>query len=331
MKMTDVRLANLKLILEKICGVKPGDNLLVVADDYVRPISLASDFVDLANAMGADAVLGVFKRRTFIAEEPPRTIAAAMKVADVVLEVTETSEIGHSTARKNATEAGLRRIILMRPEYGEDLLQKPITIKDLDMVTKLTAKLVEIETKGKRVRVTTPHGTDITFSIEGRAAVPLSPVSDSPLAVAPCYGESAIAPIEGTTEGVVVVDSFVQGWGYVLRKPIRFEVRKGRVQLETVTSEIPEQAERFKKLVTMDKMANNCAAEFGMGTSHAIPGDPIGYVLDKGRVGHVHIACGRNYDLGGTSDSVIHQDSDMTQATVKIDDVVIMEKGVLKI
>jgi hypothetical protein len=69
MKMTDVRLANLKLILEKICEVKPGDNLLVVADDYVRPISLASDFVDLANAMGADAVLGVFKRRTFIAEE----------------------------------------------------------------------------------------------------------------------------------------------------------------------------------------------------------------------------------------------------------------------
>jgi leucyl aminopeptidase (aminopeptidase T) len=53
--------------------------------------------------------------------------------------------------------------------------------------------------------------------------------------------------------------------------------------------------------------------------------------VDKGRIGHVHIACGRNYDLGGTSESVIHQDSDMTQATVKIDDVVIMEKGVLKI
>ena len=129
--MTDVRMENLKLILEKICRIKPGDNLLVVADDYVRAISLASDFVDLANAMGADAVLGVFKRRTFIAEEPPPTIAAAMKVADVVLEVTETSEIGHSTARKNATEAGLRRCVLMRPEYGEDLLQKPITVEDL--------------------------------------------------------------------------------------------------------------------------------------------------------------------------------------------------------
>src|SRR4030042_6351649 len=138
MRMTDVRMENLKLILERICKIKAGDNLLVVADDYVRAMSLASDFADLANAMGADAVFAVFKRRTYIAEEPPPTIAAAMKVADVVLEVTETSEIGHSTARKSATEAGLRRIVLMRPEYGEDLLQKPITVKDLDRVTELT-------------------------------------------------------------------------------------------------------------------------------------------------------------------------------------------------
>lgn len=331
MRMTDVRMENLKLILEKMCWVKPGTHLLVVADDYIRPMSLAYDFMDLANSMGADAVMAVFKRRTYIAEEPPPTIASAMKVADVVLEVTETSEIGHSTARKEATEAGLRRCILMRPEYGEDLLQEPITLEGLNIIKERTAKLAEIETKGKKVRVTTPHGTDLTFSIEGRAAISLSPLSDSPLVVAPTFGESAIAPVEGTTEGIVVIDSFVQGWRYLLRKPIRFEVKKGAAQVETVSSDIPEQAERFKKLISMDKMANNCVAELGIGTSHMTPGDPIGYVIDKGRLGHVHIACGRNYDLGGKSDSVIHQDSDMTQATIRIDDVTIMENGELKI
>jgi 2,5-dihydroxypyridine 5,6-dioxygenase len=331
MRMTDVRMENLKLILEKMCWVKPGSRLLVVADDYVRPMSLAYDFMDLANSMGADAVMAVFKRRTYIAEEPPPTIAAAMKVAEVVLEVTETSEIGHSTARKEATEAGLRRCILMRPEYGEDLLQEPITLEGLNIIKERTAKLAEIETKGKKVRVTTPHGTDLTFSIEGRVAISLSPLSDSPLVVAPTFGESAIAPVEGTTEGIVVIDSFVQGWRYLLRKPIRFEVKKGKAQVETVSSDIPEQAERFKKLICMDKMADNCVAELGIGTSHMIPGDPIGYVIDKGRLGHVHIACGRNYDLGGKSDSVIHQDSDMTQATIRIDDVTIMENGGLKI
>jgi leucyl aminopeptidase (aminopeptidase T) len=331
MRMTNVRMENLRLILEKICWVKPGTHLLVVADDYVRATSLAYDFVDLANSMGADAVMAVFKRRTYIAEEPPPTVAAAMKVADVVLEVTETSEIGHSTARKEATEAGLRRCILMRPEYGEDLLQEPISLEGLQILKERTAKLAEIETKGKKVSVTTPHGTNLMFSIEGRAAIPLSPLSDSPLLVAPYYAESAIAVVEGTTEGIVVVDSFVQGWKYMLHKPIRFEVKRGRAQVETVSSNHPAEAERFKKLISMDKMADNCAAELGIGTSHMISGPLTGSVIDKGRLGHIHIACGRNYDLGGKSDSVIHQDSDMTQATIKIDDVTIMENGKLKI
>ncbi len=331
MRMTGVRMGNLRLILEKVCSVKAGSNLLIVADDYARPVSLAYDFLDMANSMGADAVMAVFKRRTYIAEEPPPTIAAAMKVADAVLEVTETSEIGHSTARKKATEAGLRKCVLVSPIDGEDHLQKPITLEDLTILKERTEKLVEIETKGRRVRLTTSHGTDLTFSIEGRAAIPLTPLSDSPLAVAPFYGESAIAVVEGTTEGVVVVDSFVQGWKYMLRRPIRFEVKRGKARVETVSSEIPEEAERFKKLISMDKMADNCAAELGIGTSHIIPGDLVGYVTDKGRLGHVHIACGRNYDLGGKSESLIHQDSDMTQATVSIDDVIIMENGVLKI
>jgi 2,5-dihydroxypyridine 5,6-dioxygenase len=331
MKMTDIRMENLRLILEKICWVKSGTNLLVVADDYVRSMSLAHDFTDLANTMGADAVMTVFKSRTYIPAEPPPTVAAAMKAADIVLEVTESSEIGHSTARKEATEAGLRKCVLMTPDAGEDLLQKPISLEDLKIIKDRTNKLAEIETKGGKVRVTTSHGTDLTFSIEGRAAIPISPLGDGPLAVAPYYAESAISIVEGTTEGIIVCDSFVQGWKYMLQKPIRFEVKGGRALVETVTSDIPEQAERFKKLITMDEMANNCGAELGIGTSHIIPGNLTGYIVDKGRLGHVHIACGRNYDLGGQSDSIIHQDVDMTQATITLDDVVIMENGVLKV
>jgi 2,5-dihydroxypyridine 5,6-dioxygenase len=285
----------------------------------------------VANAMGADAVLAVFKSRTYIAEEPPGTVAAAMKAADAVLEVTETSEIGHSTARKEATEAGLPRCVLLSPIDGEDRLQIPITLEDFEAIKERTDRVAEIETRGKQVRLTTAYGTDLTFSIEDRSAIPLTPLSTAPLAVAPFYGESAIAPVEGTTEGVVVIDSFVQGWKSMLLKPIRFEVKKGRALVNSVSSGIPELAERFKKLITMDETADTCAAELGIGTSHIVPGDPVGYVVDKGRIGHVHIACGRNYDLGGTSKSVIHQDGDMTGATITVDGVTLMENGVLKV
>jgi leucyl aminopeptidase (aminopeptidase T) len=331
MKTTAARMSNMRLILQKICRVKPGSRLLVVADDYARAVSLGYDFMDVANTMGADAVLTVFKSRTFIAEEAPATVAAAMKAADAVLEVTETSEIGHSTARKEATDAGLARCVLISPIDGEDRLQIPISLKDFEIIKGLTDRIGDIETKGKQVRLTTAHGTDVTFSIEGRSAIPLTPLSDAPLAVAPFYGESAIAVKEGTTEGVVVFDSFIQGWKCMLPKPIRFEVKGGKALVDSVFSEIPEQAERFKKLITKDDMANNCVAELGIGTSHIVPGDCVGYVVDKGRIGHVHLACGRNYDLGGTSKSVIHQDGDMTQATIAIDGLTIMENGVLKV
>jgi leucyl aminopeptidase (aminopeptidase T) len=330
MRLTDIRMENLKLILDKMCRVKPGTNLFIFADDYARSVTLAQDLMDLANSMGAEAAMAVFKRRSHPAEEPPRSVASAMKAADVILGVTEGPEIGHSTARKEAGEAGIRCVFVDAID-GEDHLQTPISFEDLDLIRKRSAKICEIESKGKRVRLTTPHGTDLTFSIEGRGAISLSPLSDSPIVVAPFYAEAAIAPVEETTEGVLVFDSFIVGWESMLRKPIRFEVKKGRAQVETVSSDIPADAERFKETLLMDKMACTCAAEFGIGTSHIMPGDPVGHITDKARLGHVHIAVGRNYDLGGTSDSIIHRDGDMTQATITIDDVTIMENGQLKI
>ena len=332
MRMTDVRLENLKLILENMCRVKPDKEVLVFCDDYARAMTLGYDLMELANAMGASATMSVFKKRAHLAAEPPPTVAVAMKTADIIIGVTEGPEIAHSTARKEATEAGIERCIFVDPIDGEDHLQIPINLEDLNVISERSNKLIEILGKGKNVRLTTAHGTDLTFSIEGRSAVSLSPMNDdSPIVVAPFFAETAIAPIEGTTEGVVVTDSFIQGWESMLRRPVRFEVKQGKALVETVSSEIAEDAERLKKTLCMDKQADNFAAELGIGTSHIVPGSPIGHVTDKARLGHIHLACGRNYDLGGKCDSIIHNDVDMTQPTLIIDDVTIMENGELKI
>ena len=78
MRTSDVRMENLKLILKEMCWVKPGSNLLVLADDYARPISLAREFMDLANAMGADAVL---VSTAIATAADPVEMAAAFKLA----------------------------------------------------------------------------------------------------------------------------------------------------------------------------------------------------------------------------------------------------------
>ncbi len=320
---------NLKLILEKLVGIKPGQSLLIVTDPLARAKSMAYNVAELANSMGVEVVLALMEPRTHSGQEPPPSISAAMKTADVIFNISETGGIGHTTARKEAGEAG-KKFFLMGMENSEYYLRDPISLKDLEVVKERTEKLAEIMAKASVARATTPYGTDITMSLKGRDALPITPLGRG--TGVPNYGEAAISPVEGTTEGVVVADASVRGWGYVLRKPIRFEVKKGKVQVETVQSDIAEEAERFKGIVLMDQNASNCAAELGLGTSHLVSKVLRGTrYSDYAMLGTFHIACGRNNDIGGATLSTVHQDVLMTGGTVKLDDVVVLENGELKI
>ncbi|MFC1989412.1 aminopeptidase [Chloroflexota bacterium] len=327
--MTDSIRENLRLILDKMIKIKPGQSLLIVAEPLARAKSMAYTFTEMASSMGVDTVIALMEPRTHTGHEPPPSIAAAMKAADITINITETASIGHTTARKEAREAG-KKFFIFGIEESELYFKDPVSFKELEVVKERTEKLAEMMAKASVARATTPYGTDVTMSLEGRDALPLSPLSGG--AGIPLYGEAAISPVEGTTEGVIVADASVRGWGYVLRKPIRFEVKKGKIQVETVQSDIAEQADRLKKIVLMDKKACNCAAELGIGTCH------IGSKLLRGTrysdyalTGTFHIACGRNNDIGGATLSTVHQDVLMTDGTVKLDDTVVLENGELKI
>ncbi len=124
---------NLRLILEKIIRIKPGQNLIVIADTYARSTSIARTVTDLANSMGIQTVMAMMDPRTYLGQEPPPSIGAAMKVVDVILDVGEKSIIGHTTARKEATQAGAR-YFLLHPEVSEDYLRRPISLDDLETI-----------------------------------------------------------------------------------------------------------------------------------------------------------------------------------------------------
>ncbi len=322
---------NLKLMLGKVIRIKPGQSLLVVTDTYARSKSIAQTVTDLANSMGIQTVMAMMEPRIYSGQEPPPSVSAAMKVVDVVFEVGEKSNIAHTNARKEATAAGAKYFVL-HTDVSEDYLRNPISFENLNIIKRTTEKLAEMVTRAKIARVTTHYGTDITMSLKGRQAVPIHPLTEAGIAAIPDYAEVAISPVEGTTEGVVAVDASVRGWGYILREPIRFKVKKGRAQVETVSSDITEDAERFKKLLLFDENASNCAAELGLGTSHTVPKTLRGdFVYDFALAGNVHIAVGRNNDIGGETFSKIHYDVLMTRATVKLDDLCVIENGELKI
>jgi 2,5-dihydroxypyridine 5,6-dioxygenase len=322
---------NVKIMLEKVVKIKPGQNLLVITDTYAKSKAIAHAVTEVANSIGVQTVLTMMEPLTHIGQEPPPSVSAAMKAADVIIEFGENSTSGHSTAKKEATEAGVKYYNL-HTDVSEDYLRTPITLEDLNRIKKQTESLAEIMTRASIARVTTHYGTDITMTLEGRRAIPIHPLAEGGVRSLQDYAEAAISPVEGTTEGVVVADASIRGWGYVLRAPIRFEVTRGRVQAETVSSDSKEETERFKKIVLFDPNASNCAAELGLGTSHTVPRILRGDAMrDYAMAGNIHIAVGRNNDIGGVTWSEIHTDVLMTRATVSLDGVHVIEDGTLLI
>jgi leucyl aminopeptidase (aminopeptidase T) len=320
-------LESARMTLEKVIKIRPGQNLLVITDTYARSKAMAQAFTEVANSIGVHAVLIMMEPLKNIGQEPPPSVGAAMKSTDVIIEFGESSTSGHSTARKEATAAGVK-YYMMHSDISEDYFRTPIAFEDLDRIRAQTEHFCEIMTRARSAKVTTPYGTDITMSLEGRQGIPIHPLTNSGVASLQDHAEAAIAPVEGTTEGLVVVDASVRAWGYLLRTPIRFQVKKGRVQIETVTSDVKEEAERFKGIILSDQNANNCAAELGLGTSHTAPRILRGDVMrDYGIAGNVHIAVGRNNDIGGETGSIIHNDVLMTRATVTLDDVCVIGNG----
>ena len=83
---------------------------------------------------------------------------------------------------------------------------------DYNAIAKRSIKLKKILEKGKHVRVTAPAGTDISFDIGGRTAIASKGLfhKKGESGNLPT-GETFNAPVEGTADGLFVVDGSFAG------------------------------------------------------------------------------------------------------------------------
>lgn len=315
-----------KLLAEHVMAVKPGEEVVVVADAYARPMLLGQAFYDAVSSLGARPTLGIMPAPEYNGQEPPRAIAAAMEAADVVLLIHEAHPLAHTNARKRAAELG-KRVYIAKTDMGEDYYARDITADDLTAIRERTEAVAKRFEDGKVARLTTPLGTDLTVDIAGRPGVALHPFT-TVLGGIPDYAEATIAPNEGKSYGKVVIDSHMIGWGFLLREPLRVRVEAGRcVEVEGDS----ENAEQLRRIVFGAENSDNCPAEFAIGTSHTIPESVNSERYLAGRCGLAHIAFGRNNDIGGATWSKTHIDGVMRNATITVDGETILQDGKLLI
>ncbi len=284
--------------LKDSLGFRKGESVLILTDEGKREIG--ERFYSGARKICDEAGLIVIKPRRYNREEPPPFVAEAMKKADIVIMATSTS-FTHTTARIEASKAGAR--IASMPGITEGLIGMdfPVNYHEVDRFSrKMLGKFARVE----KVGVTTELGTDISFSISGRS---FRGSHEGLFLKKGVYGnlpagEVYVAPVEGTANGIIVVDASMAGIGR-LKEPIEIEVKGGSAISILGGKQAVELGEMISSL---GKTARNIA-EFGVGTNPhlKITGEVLG---DEKVLGTCHFALGDNLGFGGKTRAMCHLD-----------------------
>jgi leucyl aminopeptidase (aminopeptidase T) len=300
-------------------GVGAGEEVLVVCNPVTEEVGALMRIE--AQGDGADATLAVISERETHAAEPPRPVAAAMAAADVVLAPTIQS-LSHTAARKAASEAGVR--IATLPGVTEEMLARLMN-GDLDEMRRRGWAIVNVMNGGSQVRITDANGSDLRFSIEGREGIVDAGELSAKGAFGnlPC-GEGFIAPVEGTAEGMLVVDGSIAAIGLV-ESPVQLTVEGGHLVGAT-----GNEGAQLMELLTPHGPDGTNVAELGIGTNEeAIL---TGNILEDEKIfGTAHVAFGASAGIGGTVQVPVHLDVVVKEPTVEIDGEAILGGGELLI
>jgi leucyl aminopeptidase (aminopeptidase T) len=295
--------------------VKKGEKAIIVTDILKEDIGEALHWA--AKETGAEAILVKMLPRSRHGEEPPAPVAAIMKTADVVIAPTAYS-ISHTQARKEANLAGAR--IATMPMITDEMMSRGGMTADFRLVKKQADRLVKEIGDATIVHVTTPDGTDIRFSVEGRKWVADTGLlhNKGDFGNLP-GGELFVPPVEGTGDGVIVVTGSLAGIG-ILKKPVKIIVKNG---LGREISGGP-QAKAFARMLDaagakLDRPDNVYnLAEFGIGLNPKakLIGNPL---EDEKVIGTIHLALGDNSTFGGNTQAGVHVDGIILRPTVEVD------------
>ncbi|MEA1997609.1 MAG: aminopeptidase [Gemmatimonadota bacterium] len=298
-------------------AVRRGESVLVICDEPLRRIGLT--LWEAAKNFGAEAMLLEIIPRSSNGEEPPPPVAAMMKEADVLLCPT-TCSLTHTDARRAASEAGVRAATM--PGITEECMVRCLSA-DYESIAALSRRAAKVLSAGSIVRVTSPAGTDIEFSIAGRPGLADTGLvhSSGDMSNLPA-GEAYLAPVEGTANGVMVFEAAVAGLGKLGEEKIRIEVRDGYAVSITGGS----QAGKLDRLIEPHGREGYNIAELGIGTNDKAV--ISGRILEDEKVlGTVHIALGDNKSMGGSIGVSSHLDGLILKPSVRVDGVALMADG----
>ncbi len=253
--------------------------------------------------------------------ETPRIALQSSGDADIIVLLTNESLETNPLILK-ARRDGAR--IINMTGVSEEVYKRAVAVdyKMLSQQTNFVAKKLE---GAKEVRITSPNGTNLKFSINHKPIIrsdgharkmrELIHLPD---------GEVIVAPVENSAEGVIIADKSVSGYG-LLAKPVELHVRNGRAFVYSTDLE----SHRVSELIDEYGPCASVVGKIGIGTN---PKAEIrGTSEDTKKIGVVSIGLGENKMYGGTNSCGIRLDFVIDKPTVIVDGRRILVNGELDI
>jgi len=333
MKSFTTLIKGARLIVEECMKVERGDTVVIITDS--EHIQVAQALSGACWAVGTSPVIADITPQVTTnsisiqaSMEPPANLAAAMVNSDVIL-ITAVMEWANRFAHVDPVRQSCKRGARIA-SVEEGMGEWDLTLEDIFNTVKRTEKIIQAVEGAKKVRVTSPSGTDVAISVEGRPPLKIVPIKGKGVMMGPIplWGEVAYASVEDKTEGRIVFDGIMLGVGVPgsLKNAIELTIKGGRA----VEIKGREEAERLKGGIKGSDENADIIGEFAIGTSEK---EVYGSPSEKGMLGTVHFALGDNSHCypGGQNVSRLHLDGSIRDVTVEVDGKKIMEKGKLVI
>ncbi|MBV6402864.1 MAG: hypothetical protein CNIPEHKO_03180 [Anaerolineales bacterium] len=255
-------------------------------------------------------------------EYPPQLLATATQMDVIVLLLASLDHVKEHPALHAAVQAIIKSNA--RTGLGAFIDQSILDIEmsaDYGQIATFTDSLTQRLQGSSTAHITTALGTNLRLSLAGREWKKDTGILRGQKAFGNLpAGETYIAPVEDSAEGLLVVDKCFPGM--LLSEPTRMTFEKGRV----THIEGGAGAEFLRSAFAQHGDSARVIAELGIGTNPLarLQGNII---TDEKVLGTIHVAVGRSDILGGKNVATTHIDGVVSQPTLEIDGKVVIENG----
>ena len=322
---TESMLTSARSVIRTCLQIRPFEPVLIVTDPESSAIGRA--LYEAAAEVTDRTLMMMMPTSDKKGSEPPDYVAELMRKQDVVILATKSS-LTHTKARINASRTGRTRIISM-PGINENMFSIGGMTADYNALQKEISGLTSIFRRKRDVRVTSPGGTDIRFSIGAKWRTDDNGICNRPGQVMNLpSGRVFVFPKEETMNGKIVIDG---SWeGNLIQEPIVMEVENGIVTNIT-ESEISEKinsifAEVSKPLNKSKAALVKTVAEFGFGMNSRAK--VVGNLLEDQVVrGAAHFVLGDNSAYGGKNNIGLQMRGVILKPTIELQDIDLVKDG----